>query len=197
MALLYDERGNTDTATFRNDPVYMEEKIVSFGYPKSHLLSYEGNSTPGAVSGLSGMLNFPYLDNYFQHTAPIQGGNSGGPVFNLMGNVVGVTTYAMTSRVPVSRVIEIDPPQNVNFAIKFDVIQEFLQKNGFEEDLGSSIDKEKIYKVHYASTENLSSPSNQGNISEKAKKFTVPVLCFKNKEQEPLPVVEVRIGDLE
>ena len=182
LALLYDERGNTNTATFRYSPVYWDEKIVSFGYPKSHLLSYEGNSTPGAVSGLFGMLRKdPHPENYFQHTAPIQGGNSGGPVFDLMGYVVGVTTYGMISRVSVDRIIEIAPPQNVNFAIKFDVIKEFLGKNGFGEDLGSSVDKEKIYKVQHASTNSV---SNQGDISEKAKKFTVPVLSFKNKKEK-------------
>ena len=181
LALLYDERGNTDTTTFRNASVYMGEKIVSFGYPESGELSYEGNSTHGIVSGLFGMLKLPYPDNYFQHTAPIQGGNSGGPVFDLMGNVVGVTKYGMIFRVSVERIIEIDPPQNVNFAIKFDVIKEFLEKNGFEEDLGNSVDKEKIYKVHHASTNSV---SNQGDISEKAKRFTVPVLSFKNKNEK-------------
>ena len=198
LALLYDERGNTNTATFRNDPVYMEERIVSFGYPKSHLLSYEGNRTEGTVSGRSGMLNMPHPDNYFQHTAPIQGGNSGGPVFDLMGNVVGVTKYGMISTVPIARIIEISPPQNVNFAIKFDVVKEFLRKNGFEEDLGSSIKKEKNYKVYYASTENLSNaPNSKGaGVYEKAKKFTVPVLCFKNKEPEPVLFHEISIEEL-
>ena len=198
LALLYDKRGNTDTATFRNDPVYMEEKIVSFGYPVSDVLSYEGNRTEGTVSGRSGMLNMPHPDNYFQHTAPIQGGNSGGPVFDLMGNVIGVTKYVMISRVPIARIITIAPPQNVNFAIKFDVVKEFLRKNGFEEDLGSSIEKEQIYKVHYASTENLSNALNSkgAGVYKKAKRFTVPVLCFKNKEPESVLLHEISIEEL-
>ena len=198
LALLYDERGNTDTAMFRNDPVYIEEKIVSFGYPVSGVLSYEGNRTEGTVSGRSGMLNTPHPDNYFQHTAPIQGGNSGGPVFDLMGNVVGVTKYGMQRTVRVAPVIEIAPFQNVNFAIKFDVVKEFLRKNGFKEDLGSSIEKEKIYKVHYASAENLSNALNSKGtgVYEKAKKFTVPVLCFKDKELEPVLLHEINIKEL-
>lgn len=181
LALLYDKRGNTDTATFRNTPIYRKEKIVSFGYPYSDLLSYEGNSTSGTVSGPFGMLNVPYPENYFQHTAQIQGGNSGGPVFDLMGNVVGVTKYGMLSRVRVARVIEIDPPQNVNFAIRFDVIKEFLRKNGFKKDSESSIEKEKIYKILDIS---MNSPSDQVNVSQIAKKFTVPVLSFKNEDKK-------------
>ena len=181
LALLYDERGNTDTATFRSDPVYTEEKIISFGYPQSGVLSYEGNHTSGTVSGLFGMLNIPHPGNYFQHTAPIQGGNSGGPVFDLRGNVVGVTKYGASLRVRVAQIIKIAPHQNVNFAIKFGVIKEFLEKNGFKEDSKDAIDKEKIYKVLDTST---NSPSHQVNVSEKAEKFTVPVLSFKNKDEK-------------
>ena len=181
LALLYDERGNTDTATFRSDLVYKDEKITSFGYPYSDWLSYEGNSTPGTVSGPFGMLNMSHPENYFQHTAPVQPGNSGGPVFDLRGDVVGVTKYRADLTVRLAQIIEISPPQNVNFAIRFDVIKEFLEKNGFKEDSGDSIDKEKIYKVRNTST---NSASNQGDISGKAKKFTVPVLSFKNKDEK-------------
>lgn len=177
LALLYDERGNTNTATFRNTPVYMGEKIVSFGYPLSGVLSYEGNSTSGIVSGRLGMLNEPYPDNYFQHTAPIQGGNSGGPVFDLMGYVVGVTRYGMRYA------------ENVNFAIKFDVIKEFLEDNGFKNDFEvkrSSInDKEQIEKIYKVIVINTNSPFDRVNVSGKAKNFTVPVLSFKNKDEKP------------
>ncbi len=185
LALLYDERGNTNTATFRYRPVYWDEKIVSFGYPKSHLLSYEGNSTSGTVSGIFGMLKFvglkedPHPENYFQHTAPIQGGNSGGPVFDLMGYVVGVTKYGMNYSYA----------ENVNFAIKFNVIKEFLEDNGFKNDFEvkrSSInDKEQIEKIYKVLVINTNSPFYRANVSEKAKEFTVPVLCFKNKEEKP------------
>lgn len=177
LALLYDKRGNTDTATFRSHPVDVGNLIVSFGYPKSHVLSYEGNSTSGQVSGRSGMLNEPYPRNYFQHTAPIQGGNSGGPVLDLMGNVVGVTRYMMKFTVQGGRTITISPPQNVNFAIKFDVIQRFLEKNGIivnpvtkdkNTENSDKINLQKIYEEIYA----------------KARKFTVPVLSFKNKDEK-------------
>ena len=75
---------------------------------------------------------------------------------------------------PTPQRIQISPPENINFAIKFDVIKEFLQKNGITnfaliEDLGDPIDREKIY--------------------EKARKFTVPVLCFKNKGEESLRMI--------
>lgn len=182
LALLYDSNplGNMDTfATFRSDPVESEEDIVSFGYPKSWVLSYDGNVTEGIVSGLSGMLNVPRPDNYFQHTAPIQGGNSGGPIFDRAGHVVGVTRYGMVQIEEGQTVeggyrIKIDPPQNVNFAINFDVVEDFLRKNDI---IPSTDNKEKI----------------SGKISEKARKFTFPVLCFRNKRTAPLSLKELSI----
>ena len=180
LALLYDEIGSPDVAKFRKDCVVDGEGIFSFGYPKSYVLSYDGNATPGNVSGLSGMLNIPDPDNYFQHTAPIQGGNSGGPVFDLRGNVVGVTNYGMISALLDS------PPQNVNFAIKYDVIQKFLSENGITvdpvargaEDSSNVANLQDIYK----------------DITAKARRFTVPVLGFKKKEDmSPLPVVVMGI----
>lgn len=81
LALLYDRSENTDntTAIFRSQHVKMAEKIVIFGYPQSDKLSYEGNFTDGIVSGRSNMINVVQPDNRFQHTAPTQRGNSGGP----------------------------------------------------------------------------------------------------------------------
>ena len=175
LALLKDENGNRNTAKFRKDSVVVGEWICSFGYPlSSRVLSYSGNATPGIVSALSGALNVLYPDNYFQHTAPIQGGNSGGPVFDLSGNVVGVTKYGFRSA------------ENVNFAIKFDVIQKFLSENGItvnpievmEDSSGKAVNLQDIYK----------------EIPAKARRFTVPVLRFKEKKVRfSTPVVPMGI----
>ena len=188
LALLYDDDplGNMDTfATFRSAPVEFGEDIVSFGYPYSDILSYSGNVTQGIVSGLSGMVTSPHPNNYFQHTAPIQGGNSGGPIFDRAGHVVGITESGLILNLEVggyaSRTVNIDSPQNVNFTIKFDVVEDFLQRNDITPTL---------------SAEDTDSTINKEEISEKARKFTVPVLCFLNKGEDPLPVVEISINDI-
>ena len=90
LALLYDERENTDSATFRLDHVEFGEKVSVFGYPQSSVLSYEGNIASGDVSGTSYIVNHPQFENRFQYTAPTQRGNSGGPVFDSTGMVIGV-----------------------------------------------------------------------------------------------------------
>ena len=183
LALLIDSSQNTETATFRRYPVDLGEEIAVFGYPLSNVLSYRGNGTSGIVSGLSSTIADAYPDNHFQHTAPIQGGNSGGPILDTAGNVVGVVVSALNpSLVWRNGEIEIADVQNVNFAIKFNVIEEFLQRNNVTD---------------YAMAEDSSSTINLKEISIKAEKFTVPVLGFVNKPDEtPLPLEEIGIDGL-
>lgn len=183
LVLLVDSSQNTNTATFRNYPVDFGEKVAVFGYPLSYVLSYSGNGTSGIVSGLTSTIDDPQPDHRFQHTAPTQKGNSGGPVLDAAGNVVGVIVSALN---PFLRwkgdQIRIEDRQNVNFAIKFNIIKEFLEQNNV---------------TGYTVTENLSSPINLKEVYVKAEKFTVPVLGFVNKpEEEPLPFEEIGIDGL-
>ena len=184
LALLIDSSQNTETATFRKYPVDLGEEIAVFGYPLSSVLSYRGNGTPGIVSGLTSVIDDPQLDNRFQHTAPTQAGNSGGPVLDSAGNVVGVVVSALNpSLVWKNGEIEIQNVQNVNFAIKFHIIEEFFERNNV---------------TNYTVIGNSSSPINLSEISIKAEKFTVPVLGFVNKPDEALwQFEEIGIDGLE
>ena len=182
LALLVDQRGNAGTAaTFRSYPVNFGEDIAVFGYPLSNVLSYRGNGTSGIVSGLTSIVGESQPDNLFQHTAPTQRGNSGGPVLDSAGNVVGVVVSGLNpSLISDNGEIKIADVQNVNFAIKFSVIEDFLEKSkitDYEDPisvLAKDIDRKAIYI--------------------KAEKFTVPVLCFMNKGVRPLPLEEIGIG---
>ena len=183
LALLVDSLQHINIATFRSHPVDFGEEIAVFGYPLSNVLSYRGNGTSGIVSGLSSTMDDAHPDNHFQHTAPIQGGNSGGPILDTAGNIVGVVVSALNPFLQWKRnTIRIEDRQNVNFAIKFNVVEEYLRRNNITgyalvEDMGSSIDRKKIYV--------------------NAEKFTIPVLCFINKpEEEPLPFEEIGIDGL-
>ena len=183
FALLVDSVQNTDPARFRSSSVELGEEIAVFGYPLSDMLSYEGNGTLGTVSGLASTMaaSLPY--NRFQHTAHIQGGNSGGPVLDAAGNVVGVVVSALDPFLVIREDgIEIEDRQNVNFAIKFDVIEDFLKKNqvtDYEDPIpvpGRAIDWGEVFK--------------------KSQMFTVPVLCFKNKGKDALPLEEIGVDGL-
>ncbi len=51
-----------------------------------------GSVTAGIISGNNRDINAGQYDNYIQTDAPINKGNSGGPMFNMDGQVVGVNT---------------------------------------------------------------------------------------------------------
>ena len=74
------------------------ETIVVIGNP----LRLEGSVTNGIVSAVR---EVPNVGRIIQVTAPISHGNSGSPVFNLKGQVIGVVTMKVTNG------------QNINLAI--------------------------------------------------------------------------------
>ena len=104
--------------------VSLGETISVFGFPLTGTLSSSGNFTGGLVSSLQGLRN---AAGEIQITAPVQPGNSGGPVMDASGLVVGV----VQSKLDAVRAAALtgDMPQNVNFAVALDVLADFLEMN--------------------------------------------------------------------
>lgn len=97
------------------------ENIVVFGFPLSGLLSTAGNITTGLVSATAGLRDD---SRFLQITAPVQIGNSGGPLLDQKGNVVGVVASKLN--VLKLALVADDFAQNVNFAVKSDTLNTFL-----------------------------------------------------------------------
>ncbi len=88
LALLTSAKSFSKVAIFRDGRgVRTGEDIIVTGFPLQGLLTSDINVTNGIVSALAG----PGDDRrIIQITAPIQPGNSGGPVLDASGHVVGV-----------------------------------------------------------------------------------------------------------
>jgi serine protease Do len=71
-----------------SDKLRLGEWVVAIGNP----FSLGGTVTAGIVSARNRDINSGPYDNYIQTDAAINRGNSGGPLFNLDGDVVGVNT---------------------------------------------------------------------------------------------------------
>jgi hypothetical protein len=93
-------------------------------------LSQGGNLTTGNVSALAGLRDDP---RYLQITAPVQPGNSGGPLLDGGGNLIGVITAKLDALAIAKRTGDV--PQNVNFAVKADVLETFLQSHKIPYDV--------------------------------------------------------------
>ncbi|WP_416357409.1 trypsin-like peptidase domain-containing protein [Aureimonas phyllosphaerae] len=98
------------------------EDVLALGFPLRSILADSLNVTRGNVSSLMGLMNDA---NYLQISAPVQPGNSGGPLVDLAGRVVGVVT-AKLNAVAVADLTG-DIPQSINFAIRPDAAARFLQ----------------------------------------------------------------------
>ena len=101
----------------------LAERAISIGFPVPSLLG-EGDQvvTDGIINALTGARG----DNtQFQLQTPLQPGNSGGPIFDRFGLVIGVTVSGFDSSG--ERIM-----QNINFAVKSSVAARFAESLGVQ-----------------------------------------------------------------
>ncbi|MEM7188700.1 MAG: serine protease [Pseudomonadota bacterium] len=142
-------------ATFAPSNARLNADVTVIGYPLHGLLGGL-NVTRGSVSALSGL----HADELqFQITAAVQPGNSGGPVIDNSGAVLGVVQSKLDA-VKLAESIG-DIPQNINFAIRGDVAKKFLYKAGVRFQTAGS-----------------AAALNPADLADEARKFTVLVSCY-------------------
>ena len=95
-----------------------------------------------------------------QVSAPIQPGNSGGPVMDRGGNIVGVIVSGANTQTFMAEGRAL--PQNVNFAIRDSLARSFLDTNNVDYELAST---ERTLSV--------------ADIGEQAQDFTVLIRCYR------------------
>ncbi len=152
-------------ASFRFGP-RVGEAVATYGFPLSGLLSSSGNFTLGNVTSLAGLNDDTRV---LQTSTPTQPGNSGGPLLDMSGNVIGVMEFQLNALLMMK--VTSDIPQNVNFAIQTPMVINFLAIKGVSPTLA-----EKGRK-------NL----DPADVADLAKAFTVQVAC-QSVDPSPGPV---------
>lgn len=125
LALLKTEEGFRNAAPFRRDiTAKLGEAVTVVGYPLAGVLGTKPTVGFGHVSSTVGLRGDP---TQMQISVPIQRGNSGGPVLDHSGNVIGV----VVSKLDALKLAQAtgDLAQNVNFAIRGEFVRDFLQAN--------------------------------------------------------------------
>ena len=93
LAVLKTTLKPSRVASFRTG-IRLGEQVEAFGYPLTQVLSSSGNFTIGNVTALAGIADD---SRYLQVSAPVQPGNSGGPLLDQYGNLVGVVSAKLNA----------------------------------------------------------------------------------------------------
>lgn len=134
----------------RDKDVNLGESVIVAGYPYGTLVSSSVKITSGIVSSIKG---FEDNTSQFQIDAAVQPGNSGGPIFDSQGNVVGVVV-AQLNKIKMAKAVG-SLPENTNFGIKGSSLKSFLESANIE--MGRSFPKkatsiETVAKIASSST---------------------------------------------
>jgi S1-C subfamily serine protease len=109
------------TSKFLNENI--GNKLYTLGFPLSNILGADIRVTDGIISARTGINSDPI---YFQISAPIQPGNSGGPIINEKFNVIGIASSKISDQYVMQNTGAI--PQNINFGIKSDYILPMIEE---------------------------------------------------------------------
>lgn len=102
----------------------MGEDVFTIGYPLSRLLGNSARMSRGLISATAGIRDDP---KQLQVSAEIQPGNSGGPLLDRDGLVIGVVQQTLNPW-RLAQATGGALPQNVNFSIKNEPVLEFLKQ---------------------------------------------------------------------
>jgi TPR repeat protein len=160
LAVIKLDVNNKRSLTFPSgEGIQQGEDVYVFGFPLEGFLPASGNFTPGMVAALAGPGNNSSL---VQITAPVQPGNSGGPVVDIKGHVVGVVV-GKADALKIAKATG-DIPQNINFSIAPQTIQAFLGGNRIRFEKDST-----LFRFNKSAVE----------IAELARAATVKVECWR------------------
>jgi S1-C subfamily serine protease len=162
LALLQAPGSFKEVATIREKAIHSGDTVVAIGYPFHGLLTSDFTVTTGIVSSLSGIFNDT---RYLQISAAVQPGNSGGPLLDTNGQIVGMVA-AKLNALKIAKATG-DIPENINFAIKTGMIRDFLDNSVV------------AYQTSEANTE-----LKTADIARNARAYTLLISCTATEQAD-------------
>jgi hypothetical protein len=102
--------------------VKLGESVFTIGFPNIELQGFAPKLTKGEISSLAGVQDDP---REFQISVAVQPGNSGGPLVNQYGNVVGIVAAQLADMATLQTTGSL--PQSVNYAVKSSLLNVLLE----------------------------------------------------------------------
>jgi S1-C subfamily serine protease len=140
------------------EPARLGQHIFVLGYPFFGTYGTSLNMTSGNVSALAGLGDDP---DALTISAPVQPGNSGGPLMSRDGQVIGVVIARLDALKVAERTGSL--PENINYAVAEPALLAFLNEQG----------------VSLPSAEG-EAPDFEDGIPEAMQQAVVPVICHAN-----------------
>lgn len=144
-------------APLADDDAVLAEDVFAFGFPLPNTLGASLGFSRGSVSSMVGLRS---EKRQFRMTAPVQPGNSGGPLLDNEGRVIGIVTSKLNAMRIATETGDI--PQGMNFAIKASTLRDYLNRA----KLGVTLVARKRQ------------PQQTPAIARLASRFTYQVLCY-------------------
>ena len=145
-------------ATIAADDPMLGEDVFAFGYPLPQALGTELGFSRGSVSAMVGLRSEP---TQFRMTASVQPGNSGGPLVDEEGRIIGVVTAKLDAMAVANATGDI--PQSMNFAIRSSVLRDWLNGQG----------------VEFSTAARQDNYQRASSIAKAASSYTHQVVCYE------------------
>ena len=157
-----------DLAILKGDPgrhanlrssfdIRIGDRVATLGFPFYGLLGAGLQVSSGELSSMSGISGD---SRYVQTSANVNPGNSGGPLVDEYGNVVGVVTSRLNAIAVAIKTGSI--PSNIGFAIKTPILSNFLNQE----------------RITYSSAKK-SDPKGVSDVAEDAREYVVLIECIR------------------
>lgn len=122
---LTDTNLSTKPLVLASKPAQLGSRVAVLGYPLPDILGVKIQATTGEVSKLAGIRDDL---RFYQISAAVQSGNSGGPLISSQGEVIGVVSSKLNAMNTLNE--KGDLPQNVNFAVKYPYVSAMVESAG-------------------------------------------------------------------